>query len=135
MVAKLKDLRQKLRMRMHESIEKMTEWLNSVVRGYNQYHAIPGNEQRRKAFRREVLRMWLWALKRRSDKSRWNWERFLKRLAVLVPKVKVIHPYPEVRFDAKIQGGNRMRYVASRIMWRPAGNPNGIGKSADLNAT
>lgn len=109
MVAKLKEIRRQLRKRMHESIKDMAEWLKSVVRGYFQYHAIPGNEQRMKAFRREVVRMWLWVLRRRSDKSRWTWERFLRRLAVLLPKVKVLHPYPDVRFDAKIQGGNRVR--------------------------
>ena len=109
MVAKLKDIRQKLRMRMHESIGEIAEWLKSVVRGYFQYHAIPGNKQRMKAFRREVVRMWLWALRRRSDKTSWTWERFVKRLVVLLPSVKVLHPYPDVRYDAKIQGGNRVR--------------------------
>ena len=34
-----------------------------------------------------------------------------------------------------IQGKNRMRYVASRIMWRLAENPNGIRTSVDLSAT
>jgi len=39
MAARLKDIGQKLRQRMHESNEKTAEWLNSVVRGYFQYHA------------------------------------------------------------------------------------------------
>jgi hypothetical protein len=34
-----------------------------------------------------------------------------------------------------IQGKNRMHYVASRIMWRPAENPHGIRTSVDLSAT
>src|ERR1039458_2945140 len=34
-----------------------------------------------------------------------------------------------------IHGRSRMRYVASRIMWCPAENPNGIKTSVDLNAT
>ena len=35
------------------------KWLQSVVRGYFQYHAVPGNEERLKAFLHEVRRIWL----------------------------------------------------------------------------
>ena len=101
MAAKLKDIRGKLRQRLHEAIGGMVNWLQSVVRGYFQYHAIPGNEQRLKAFRKEVLRMWLRQLRRRSQRSRWTWERFLERLGALLPEVRALHPYPEVRYDAK----------------------------------
>ena len=66
MAAKLKDIRQQLRRRMHEAIRNTVEWLKSVVRGYFQYHAVPGNEQRMKVFRKDVLRMWLHQLRRRS---------------------------------------------------------------------
>jgi hypothetical protein len=76
MAAKLKDIRQELRGRMHDSIRNTTKWLQSVVRGYFQYHAIPRNEDRLKAFRHEVLRMWLWQLRRRSQRSRWTWSNF-----------------------------------------------------------
>lgn len=109
MAAKLKDIRRKLERRMHGSIGNTVEWLRTVVRGYFQYHAIPGNEPRMKAFRKDVLRMWLRLLRRRSQRSRWTWERFLERLAVLLPTVEVLHPYPDVRFAARIQGGNRVR--------------------------
>ena len=53
------------------------------------------------AFRQEVLRMWLDQLRRRSQRSRWNWERFMERLGHLLPEIRVLHPYPPVRFDAK----------------------------------
>ena len=101
MAAKLKDLRGKLRQRLHESIETIASWLQSVVRGYFQYHAIPGNEQRLKAFRKDVLRMWLWQLRRRSQRSGWTWERLLEQLGAFLPEVRALHPYPEVRYDAK----------------------------------
>ena len=80
LTAKLKDIRQKLRERMHESIELTTKWLKSVVRGYYQYHAVPRNEYRLKAFRHEVLHMWWWTLRRRSQRTRWTWTRFAQRL-------------------------------------------------------
>ena len=101
MAAKLKDIKVKLRQRMHESVAGTAEWLRSVVRGYFQYHAVPGNEAKLKTFRQDVLRLWLRQLRRRSQRSRWTWQRFLQSLAVLLPGVNILHPYPEARFDAK----------------------------------
>jgi group II intron reverse transcriptase/maturase len=101
MTAKLKEIRAQLKVRRHESHVKTVKWLQSVVRGYFQYHAIPDNQARLEAFRQEVLRMWLDQLRRRSQRSRWNWERFMERLGHLLPEIRVLHPYPTVRFDAK----------------------------------
>ena len=110
MAAKLKDIQTKLRQRMHEAIGDTVKWLQTVVRGYFQYHAIPGNEEQLKAFRNDVLRLWLRQLRRRSQRSRWTWARFLELLGVLIPEVRILHPYPNARFDAKhIQGRNRVR--------------------------
>jgi group II intron reverse transcriptase/maturase len=101
MSAKLKEIRVKLQERMHEDIRGTLKWLQTVVRGYFQYHAVPGNEERLKAFLHEVRRSWLRMLRRRSQRSRWTWERFMKRLGNLLPKVEIQHPYPTARFDAK----------------------------------
>jgi RNA-directed DNA polymerase len=76
--ATLKKIRQKLRARLHEKTKDIGEWLGSVVRGYFGYHAAPRNEYRQKAFRHEVLRMWWWQLRRRSQRSRWSWERCVR---------------------------------------------------------
>jgi group II intron reverse transcriptase/maturase len=100
MAAKLKEIRATLRQRLHESLANTIQWLQSLVRGYFQYHAIPGNEVRLRAFRHDVLRLWMRQLRRRSQRSRWTWERFLERLGVLIPEVRVLHPYPSVRFAA-----------------------------------
>jgi retron-type reverse transcriptase len=112
MAAKLKDIRAKLRQRMHVSPQVTGKWLVQGVRGYFQYHAIPGNWARLKAYRNDVLRMWLQALRRRSQRSRLSWERFREGLGSLLPPVQILQPYPNVRFDAKyapIQGKNRVR--------------------------
>ncbi len=101
MAAKLKDIQVQLRQRLHAPTGNTVEWLRSVVRGYYQYHAIPGNEERLWAFRKDVLRIWLRQLRRRSQRSRWTWERFQERLGVLLPELCILHPYPDVRFDAK----------------------------------
>src|ERR1051325_400281 len=101
MSAKLKEIRAELKKRRHQSNADTVKWLRSVVRGYFQYHAIPDNQRLLDAFRQDVLRKWLHQLRRRSQRSRWTWERFMERLGVLLPEVRVLHPYPNVRFDAK----------------------------------
>jgi RNA-directed DNA polymerase len=110
MAAKLKKIRQQLRERLHERTTDTAEWLQSVVRGYFQYHAVPRNEERLQAFRHEVLRMWWWQLRRRSPRTRWTWNKFWERLGNLIPEVAILHPYPDVRFAWQhIRGKNRVR--------------------------
>jgi len=101
MAAKLKDIRSQLRRRLHGPVGNTAAWMQSVVRGYFQYHAIPGNQERLWAFRKDVLRLWLRQLRRRSQRSRWTWARFQERLGVLLPEIRILHPYPDVRFYAK----------------------------------
>jgi group II intron reverse transcriptase/maturase len=112
MAAKLKDIKAKLRVRMHLRVGGTVKWLQQVVRGYFQYHAVPGNLQRMATFRWEVAHHWYRTLRRRSQRSRLTRERFQARLGSLLPVVQVLHPYPDVRFDVKypnIQVRNRVR--------------------------
>ena len=120
---------------MHEPLRSTGQWLQFVVRGYFQYHAVPGNTPTLSAFRFRLVRLWRHAICRRSQEHPPSWERLAGLFRRWLPQPHVLHPYPHVRFDATIQGRSRMRYVASRIMWRPAENPNGIRTSVDLNAT
>jgi group II intron reverse transcriptase/maturase len=101
MAAKLKDIQQKLKQRRHDPIGDTKEWLISVVRGYFQYHAVPGNKQRLRAFRDDVLRLWLRQLRRRSQRSHWTWGVFMERLGIVIPAVKILHPWPNQRFAAR----------------------------------
>ena len=112
MAAKLNDIRAQLRKRMHARVPGTAKWLQQVVSGYFQYHAIPGNLKRMRAFRSDVLRNWLQTLRRRSQNHRMNWERVAARLDPLLPPVKIVHPYPDARFGARypnILGRNRVR--------------------------
>jgi len=101
MAARLKELRVKLRKRMHESPQTTGKWLVQVVRGYFQYHAVPGNGARLEAYRNSVLRMWFQTLRRRSQRKRLSWDRFWTSLGRLIPSVRILHPYPNLRFDAR----------------------------------
>ena len=101
MAAKLKELRQKLRQRMHDGVPETLKWLQSVIRGYFQYHAIPGNCRRMQAFRKEVARAWCAQLRRRGQRRKLTWAKFWERLGSLLPEVKILHPYPTARFDVR----------------------------------
>jgi len=101
MSAKLKEIAAQLQQRRHDPIPDTLKWLQSVVRGYFQYHAIPGNWERLEEFRKTVLRLWHRSLRRRSQKSRWTWTRFRQLLVDQIPELRILHPFPDVRFDAK----------------------------------
>jgi hypothetical protein len=99
--AKLHFISESLRRRWHEPVSVQGAWLRQVVQGYFNYHAIPGNFRRLQAFRREVARLWLRALRRRSQRHQLPWERFRTILDQWLPAVRILHPLPSVRFDAK----------------------------------
>lgn len=101
MTERLKSIKEALMRNRHEPVAKQGEWLNRVVRGYLNYHAIPGNSQRISNFRFCVMQLWFRALKRRSQRCRLNWERFERLADNWIPKAWILHPYPNVRFHAK----------------------------------
>ena len=101
MTAKLKNIAAELGQRLHHPIQQTGVWLGQVVSGYNNYHAVPGNLRRLSTFRRETARHWLFTVRRRSQRSRWTWERFGALLAQYLPEPRVLHPYPLERFYAK----------------------------------
>ena len=98
--AKLQQLKQTLVARRHEPIAVVGVWLRRVVRGYFNYHAIPGNLLRLGAFRTQVIRYWLRALRRRSQKHRMTWSRFGPLVERWIPRPQILHPFPNVRFFA-----------------------------------
>ena len=83
---KLQAVRQELRKRWHERIAETGDGLRSVVQGYFNYHAVPGNFVALQTFRREIARAWLGALRRRSQRQRLPWERFGVRFDARYPR-------------------------------------------------
>src|SRR5690625_1023779 len=100
---KLKEVKVELTKRMHEPLSKTGRWLASVIRGFTQYHGVPRNMKAAREFYTQVSRMWLRVIRRRSQKARkrWTWERFYRLQGKWLPRPRVVHPYPNVRFDAK----------------------------------
>jgi RNA-directed DNA polymerase len=107
--AKLKALQAELRHRWHAPVVQLGQWLRSVVRGWLNYHAVPGNMDRLNAFRSQVLRLWFRALRRRGQRRPMTWARFLVLVRRWIPSAKILHPHPNVRFDATIRGRSRMQ--------------------------
>jgi hypothetical protein len=99
--AKLQAVKEALLKRRHEPLSQQIAWLQGVVRGYFNYHAIPGNMPALETFRREAVRYWLRALRRRSQRPRRSWERFDPLADRCIPKPKILHPHPNKRFYAK----------------------------------
>jgi hypothetical protein len=96
---KLLELKQELRQRMHEPIARTGKWLRSVLNGYYQYHAVPGNIQVLKKFRTQVARRWFAALARRSQR-RPTWVKLAAVFEHWLPVPQVRHEFPDERFDA-----------------------------------
>ncbi|MCK4660219.1 MAG: hypothetical protein KAV82_11920 [Phycisphaerae bacterium] len=101
MAAKLREVRETLMRHRHAPVVWQAKWLSAVVRGYFNYHAVPGNMARMTEFRTQAVRHWLFALRRRSHKHRLSWARFGPVSDRLIPSAKILHPYPNIRFYAK----------------------------------
>ena len=101
MKAKLKEVSNELRYRMHQSIPEQGNWLKQVVTGYFAYHAVPTNSAALVTFRDEITARWRWVLHRRSQKSALTWTRMTKLADDWLPKPLILHPWPNQRFAVK----------------------------------
>jgi len=99
-VAKLQAVKAELRRRMHEPLPQVGAWVQQVLTGYYQYHAIPGNLKQLSVFHRRLCRLWRTVLRRRSQRGWLSWPRFTRKLGRWLPLARVLHPYPEQRFAA-----------------------------------
>src|SRR5499425_2504359 len=96
---KLREIKQQLRQRMHDPVPQTGAWLRSVVQGYFNYYAVPGNLASLGVLRDRVMALWWHTLCRRSQ-QRMPWKRMLTLGDRWLPRPRVLHPYPAVRFAA-----------------------------------
>jgi len=97
LVAKLKQIKAELRRRMHLSIPVVGQWLKRILQGHYNYYGVPLNYRAMATFRYEVSRLWFRTLRRRSQRSRLNWDRMSRLEKRWLPVPKIRHPYPEQR--------------------------------------
>lgn len=106
---KLQEVKVELRKRQHRPMPEVGKWLGRVVQGHLNYYAVSGNMPRLEAFDRECRRNWLTVLRRRGQRHPISATRFGRLADRWLPRLKILHPYPNVRFHARTQGRSRMR--------------------------
>jgi group II intron reverse transcriptase/maturase len=109
MRAKLKSVKTEMRRRMHHPIPQQGRWLARVLQGHYNYYAVPDNSEAMRGFRERVIRHWRHALSRRSQRDRITWERTHRLADRWLPQPRILHPWPNVRFDARTQGRSPVR--------------------------
>ena len=96
---KLKELKAELRRRYHQPVPVQGKWLRSAYQGYVNYFAVPGNMPALKSFHHHLCRIWLKALRRRSQKGRkLTWQKFEGIYPKWLPQPRCKHPWPNQRF-------------------------------------
>jgi RNA-directed DNA polymerase len=101
MRAKLREIKEQLRRRMHDAIPEQGRWLKAVVTGFFAYHAVPTNARALSAFRHHVTDLWRRTLRRRSQKDGLTWNRMTQLAAAWLPPPRILHPWPDQRFAVK----------------------------------
>ncbi|WP_456828314.1 hypothetical protein [Bradyrhizobium sp. USDA 4518] len=101
MRAKLRDIKAELWRRMHHPIPEQGKWLRQVATGHFAYYAVPTNSRSLSAFRHCVTDLWRRTLRRRSQKDGFTWERMAKLINDWLPPPRILHPWPDKRFDVK----------------------------------
>ncbi|MDN6887990.1 group II intron reverse transcriptase/maturase [Variovorax sp. CAN2819] len=98
MRAKLREVKEELRSRMHHAIPEQGRWLRAVVTGFFAYHAVPTNARALGAFRHYVSDLWRRTLRRRSQKDHMTWQRMTKLADAWLPPPRILRPWPDQRF-------------------------------------
>ena len=79
------------RQNRHKSVQEQHAALRRRIQGHNQYFGVNGNFDQLKKLVAEAERSWLKWLRRRSQRSRLNWERFQQLLKVYpLPRPKIV---------------------------------------------
>lgn len=101
----LQAIKAALRKRRQRLLGETGRWLRRVVQGWLNYHAVPGNSRCLSRFVDEVTRHWLRQLRRRSQRGRrgWTWQRMQRLARRYLPRPRIIHPYPDQRFRARLE--------------------------------
>ena len=99
--ATIQRVKGELQRRRHQPIPAQGKWLEQVVRGFYAYHAVPTNYQALVVFRVRIAQLWKRALMRRSQRGRPTWQRMTKLTDTWLPRPRILHPWPERRFDVK----------------------------------
>lgn len=97
--AKLVRMKDEVRRRRHRPVPEQHAWLSSVLTGHYRYYGVPTNYRALNQFRERVQDMWHASLQRRSQRGRWNTQRFITfKERFPLPRPRIYHPWPSERF-------------------------------------
>ena len=101
--AKLRALKGELMRRRHQPIPEQGSWLASVLRGHAQYYGVPDNSRHctPSATTSSTTGTGRYGVHQR-DRLTWKRMRYLRNRWLPIPKI--VHPWPDARFDARTQG-------------------------------
>ena len=87
LIGKLQALRVEMKRRIHIPVREQQLWLSQVLRGHYGYFGVVGNHSSMEAFFKGVKSIWFKALRRRRQKAKMTWDRFLDVLTMFpLPK-------------------------------------------------
>jgi RNA-directed DNA polymerase len=82
-------------------LAKTGAWLNRMLKGHLNYYVVCGNSPSLWWYFNEVRWRWLKSLKRRSQRAFISWEKFTSSTDRFFPSIRILHPLPCHRFDAR----------------------------------
>ena len=97
MRAKLRELKEEFRRRLHAPVEEVGRWIQSVVMGWYRYFAVPRSMPYLRSFWYHVAWLWKRSLGRRSQKGYVTWDRMSRLIRRWLPQPRILHPYPSQR--------------------------------------
>ena len=109
MRAQLQVIKMELRRRLHDPIAMTGAWLKKVLIGHLNYYAVSGNDPSLWWFFTQARWYWLRSLRRRSQRAFINWEKFTRLVNRFFPPIRILHPLPCHRFDARTRGRSPVR--------------------------
>lgn len=95
--AKVKKIKEHLRRINMLNVHQQGSWLRKVMHGLINYYGIPGNNKALAMLRTEICCHWRKSLRRRGNKRPINWAQMTRLITRWIPKVRIVHPYPNQR--------------------------------------
>jgi RNA-directed DNA polymerase len=100
MRAKLREIKQQLRERMHDPVPQTGQWLKSIVQGYFNYYAVPGNLESLGVIPGPGACALVAHSSPPEPETPVSWTRTLALAQQWLPQPRALHPFPDARFAA-----------------------------------
>jgi len=111
---KLLDFKNKLYKLRFPSLKDMIAWINSVLKGYYAYFAVPDNLEPLSSFRHALMKIVYKRLHRFSQRCKWTWEKFNRHLSSKFVIPRRCHDYPNRRMAGRQKTLHLLRFTIER---------------------